>query len=309
MSKLSVIVPFVNEYPQLLFTVQSIYQDLHDRCDFEIIVINNFCDEVKAQGQVEDKSFEAVLAARAVNPWLKVLHYKNKLSHWQAKNLGVQNSTGDILWFCDAHCVVSRGTLWKMFEYYTRTHEEINGTLHLPLTYKLLESHKLIYKLVYNPDIGELHYSFTGYREPTDRPHYQVPCMSTCGMMITRKLYDGLGGWPELLGIYGGGENFINYTLAILGKTINIFGGNPLHHHGEKRSYSWYYDDYTRNRIIASYMFGGKKLAAKYTVHRKGKTTVNQNILNEVLIKCKDQREMIKSKQVISIEDWVKKWD
>lgn len=309
MSKLSVILPFVNEYPQVLFTIQSIANDLRDRVDFEIIAINNYCEEVKKQGREEDKSYEAVFAAQKANPWLKVLHYKEKLSHWQAKNLGVRNSTGDILWFCDAHCIVSRNSLWKMFEYYNMAHEELNGTIHLPLTYKLLESHKLVYKLVYNPEIGEVHYSFTGYGDLGDKPHYQVPCMSTCGAMITRQLFDELGGWPELFGIYGGGENFFNFTLAIFGKTVNIFKGNPLHHHGEKRGYSFYYDDYTRNRIIATYMFGGKEWAKKYAKHRKGSPTIIQNILNDVLSKCKDQREMIKKKQVMTIEEWIAQQD
>lgn len=317
MTKLSIVIPFCNEYPQILFTIQSIAQELRGRADFEIIAVNNYCDEVKKQGVKEDKGYEAVLASASVNPWLKVLHYKDKLSHWQAKNMGVQESFGKFLWFCDAHCMVSRSSLFKMFEYYRAMHDEIDGSIHLPLTYKILESRKLIYKLVYNESIGEVHYSFTGYRPCGDSNgapryfadnYYEVPCMSTCGMMITKDLYNLLGGWPKELGIYGGGENFINFTLAILGKSKNIFCGEPLFHHGDKRGYSFNYDNYTKNRIIATYMFGGEKWARKYAKHRKGSQVVIQKILNGVLHKCKDQREYIKSQQVISIEDWLKKW-
>lgn len=307
MAELSIIIPFVNEFPQVLFTVRSIETELRDRVDFEIIAINNYCSEVQKQGMVEDKSFEALLAAQKANPRLKVLHYQDKLSHWQAKNMGVQASTGKFLCFCDAHCAVSRDSLVNMFEYYKEMHKELNGTLHLPLTYKILENHKLIYKLVYNPEIAEVHYSFTGYRE-ADMPHYQVPCMSTCGMLITRDLYNQLGGWPKELGIYGGGENFSNFTLAILGKTTNIFCGNPLHHHGEKRCYSWNYDNYTKNRIIATYMFGGEKMARKYAMHRKGNPNALKEILEGVLATCKPHREFIKKNQVMTIEEWLGKW-
>jgi len=308
MAELSIVIPYCNEYPQVLFTIQSIAQELMGRVDFEIIAINNFCEEVVKQGREEDKSYEAVSASQKANPWLKSLHYKDKLSHWQAKNLGVQNSTGKFLWFCDAHCIVDRDALYNMFECYKKYHEMINGSIHLPLTYKLLESHKLIYKLVYTPEIAEVHYSFTGYKTPTTEASifYQVPCMSTCGMMITRDIYNQFGGWPELLGIYGGGENFLNFTLAVLGKTVNIFAGNALHHHGEKRGYHWNYDDYTRNRIIATYMFGGKHMAANFTANRKGRPESLKNIFNTVLEQCKDQREFIKSQQVISIQDWLK---
>lgn len=312
MAELSVIVPFCNEYPQVMFTLQSIAQELRGRVDFEVIAINNYCEEVIKQGSPEDKGYDTVLASERVNPWLRVLHYKEKLSHWQAKNLGVKESTGKFLWFCDAHCVVSRDSLYNMFMYYKGTHENLNGSLHLPLTYKILESHKLIYKLVYNKDIGEVHYSFTGYRfcdkENIFYDHYQVPCMSTCGMMITRDIYDQLGGWPKVLGIYGGGEHFINFTLAILGKSVNIFCGDPLFHHGEKRGYSWNYNDYTRNRIAATYAFGGKALACKYAKHRKGSPIVIQELLNSALCRCESHRDFIKRQQVISIEDWVKKW-
>lgn len=310
MAKLSVVIPFVNEYPQVLFTIQSVIQELQGLVDFEVIAINNYCEEVEKQGTKEDKGYEAVLACEKINPELKVLHYKNKLSHWQAKNLGVQESTGDFLWFCDAHCMISRRSLFKMFQYYKAYHEEINGSIHLPLTYKLLETRKLIYKLVYNPDIGEIHYSFTSYKNPEFLPaetfgHYQMPCMSTCGMMITKDLYNQLGGWPKELGIYGGGENFSNFTLAVLGKTVNIFCGKPLFHHGEKRGYSYYYDDYTKNRIVATYMFGGEKLARKYTKFRKGNPKVNQIILEGVLANCKAHREHIKKQQIMTIEEWI----
>ena len=310
MTELSVIIPVCNEFPQVLFTVQSIAQELRDRVDFEIIIINNYCNEVKKQGYPEDKSYEALLASERINPWLKVLHYKDKLSHWQAKNMGVKASTGQFLWFSDAHCIISRDALFHMLKFYKYNYEELNGTLHLPLTYKILESHKTLYKLIYQPEIGTVHYTLTGYRYGKEFNIAQVPCMSSCGCMMTRNFYNEIGGWPKELGIYGGGENFLNFTSAILGKTVNIFCGNqgdPLFHHGEKRGYSYNYDDYTKNRTVATYMFGGKKWAQKYIQHRKGNPEVNRNILNKVLESGREQREMIKTKQVMTIEEWVTK--
>lgn len=306
MPDLSVIIPFCNEYPQVMFTVQNIAQELRDRADFEIIAVNNYCDEVKAQGREEDKGHEALAACQRGNPWLKVLSYKEKLSHWQAKNMGVRESSAPFLWFCDAHCIVSRDSLFNMFSWYRDHHEQLDGTIHLPLTYKILEWHRLIYKLVAELGHGYVHYSFTPYR-PHDEP-FRVPCMSTCGMMMSRKLYDEVGGWPVELGIYGGGENFMNFTLAVLGKTVNIFPAEPLFHHGEKRGYHWNGDDYTRNLAIANYVFGGHNLAARFIEHRKGNKEVLQTILDDVLTKVAPHRQMIKAKQKISIEEWISQW-
>lgn len=306
MAELSVIIPFCNEYPQVMFTIQNIAQELRGRVDFEIIAIDNYCQEVADQDRERDKGGEAVAACTRGNPWLKYIKYEDKLSHWQAKNKGVANATGDILWFCDAHCIVSRGSLYGMFKYYQLCHEKLNGTLHLPLTYKILEWHRLIYKLVWEPENGEVRYSFSGYRD-SEKP-YRVPCMSTCGMMMTRELYDLVGGWPRELGIYGGGENFINFTLAVLGKAINIFPSAPLFHHGEKRGYHWNGDDYTRNRTIANYMFGGEAWARKFIEHRKGNPDRLREIIEDVFQNCENHRETIVSRQTITIEQWASNW-
>ena len=196
MPELSVIIPFVNEYPQIMFTIQSIAQELRDRVDFEIIAVDNSCKEVEAQGRQLDGSGSAISGSIEVNPWLRYIIYNEKLSHWQAKNKAVEASSSPILWFCDAHCMIGRNALFNMFSYYRNHHQALNGTLHLPLTYKILESRRLIYKLVNNLEpAGEVHYSFTPLRR-TDGP-FRVPCMSTCGMMMTREIYDDLGGWPK----------------------------------------------------------------------------------------------------------------
>lgn len=304
MSKLSVIVPFCNEHPQVLFTIQNIAQELRDRADFEIIAVNNYCDEVSKQNRIEDDAGDAIKSSVPGNKWLKYLTYTDKLSHWQSKNLAVKNSTGDILVFIDAHCIVARDALFKMFDYYSQHHEELNGTIHLPLTYKILESRKLIYKLQTDIDKGIVHYSFTGYRD-SDVP-YEVPCMSSCGSMMTRKIYDQINGWPTELGIYGGGENYLNFVLAILGKKKWIMPGGALHHHGDKRGYNWNATDFIRNRTIASYMYGGHELARKYIDNSKGDKQILDNIYNEVITKCQSHRNIIKAQQVINIEDWLK---
>ena len=303
--------PFCNEYPQVMFTVQCIGQELLGRVDFELIAVNNYCEEVAAQDREEDKGGITIKACQRGNPWLKYVEYTDKLSHWQSKNLGVKSSTGDILWFVDAHCMLSRDALFNMFNTYVKMEHELDGSLHLPLTYKILEWHRLIYKMVGEIEKGDLHYSFTGYRDNSANGNvpYEVPCMSTCGMMISRKIYDELGGWPVELGIYGGGENFINYTLAVLGKKKWIMAGDgTLFHHGEKRGYHWNGDDMIRNRFIANYMFGGDKWLSLMRDNRKGKKEVLQNIYKDVKAACEGHRKLIKSNQVISIEEWLSKW-
>jgi len=292
------------------FTVQAIYCELRDRCDFEIIVIDNHCLELDAQlqnsGRQRDNGGQ-YLSGLATNerPWLKYVAYDEKLSHWNAKNIGIAVSDGEYLWFCDSHCVPSPGSVVTMFDYYRRQ-DPSSGSIHLPLSYMLeCPGRELIYSLVSDQAHGIAHYTFARYRESQEV--YTVPCMSTCGMMISRKLMEDIGLWPKELGIYGGGEHFLNFTLAVLGKTISIFPSKPLYHYAAPRGYHWNYVDYHRNRCVASYIFGGEEWAYRYIMSIKGDKLFQESIFSTVVgsRSVVAHRKLIAGKQIIGIEEWL----
>lgn len=307
---LSVIVPFVNEHPQVLFTAQSILNELREsNIKFELIMIDNWCAEVEKQGRARDSGSGKIEGLSKTNAEMTYLHYDKKLSHWQSKNMGVRHSSGSVLWFCDSHCIVSPSALRTMFDYYLFNYNELHGTLHLPLSYMLEQpGRELIYKLSGDVEKREFHYSFTRYR-PSSR-HYRVPCMSTCGMMMSREIYEMLGGWPEELGIYGGGENFINFTMASMGLNVNIMPGKPLWHYAEKRGYHWNFDDYLRNRMIATFMFGGYEMLKTYVKFSKGNELQKQRILESVITKESIQahKEKITAHQTVDVVEWWNGW-
>jgi hypothetical protein len=310
MSKLSIIVPYCNEYPQVLFTLCGLRVELEQSdIDWEIISISNTST---------DKGFERVKAIQT--PRIKALEYNDKLSHWNAKNYGVVHSTGDILFFIDSHCILAKDALVNAYKYYTSHYEELNGTLHLPILYLgEINGRELEYKMVCNitedkqgldcnPKNGphNLHYVFTRHKHI--KPHHRVSCMSTCGMMMSREIFDKLGGWPSELGIYGGGENFINFTLGVMGYHINVFyTPNVVHHYAEKRSYSWNYNDWIRNRIIASYMCGGEEWSYIYAVNAKGRRNVLESLYSDVVEKCKKHREHVLPSIIMTPQEWVRK--
>ncbi|RLA80261.1 MAG: hypothetical protein DRG33_02675 [Deltaproteobacteria bacterium] len=300
----------VNEYPLICSTIRSIGEELGNDVDFEVIAVDNWCKEVADQGQKPDRGHTMVESMAKTIPWLRVLKYESKLSHWQAKNLAVQDSNSPFLFFCDAHVLPARDAIYEMFQYYKACFDELDGTIHLPLTYHLLEEKRLIYSLRYRPEKGEVHYTFAAARTSMPMKCYEVPCMSSCGMLMTRELYDLVGGWPKELGIYGGGENFINFVLSVLGKRKWIFGSRPLYHHGEKRGYKWNFWDYERNRIIATYLFGGVEFATRFVEYREKMPGGNKKwrILDDVLDTCKEHRALIKRRQVLTIDEWAKRW-
>ncbi len=350
-NKLSIIMPFAGEYPQNIFTVMSIYNQLVDTpIEWELIAVNNWCGQVAGQPDYIEKCPECnhqwkvtradanshrppyknpdpggsrMRSYSAIHPWLKYVEYKDKLSHWNAKNAGVAASTGDILFFIDAHCALPPNTLSDAYSHYAKHHKSLNGTLHLPIAYFLeLPHERLIYKLVAKPEIALYHYSFTRlntffavWQKKRKDGHtavpksIKVPCMSTCGMLMTRELFDLLGGWPKELGIYGGGENFINFTLAIMNKSVNIFMGRPLHHYAEKRGYNWYYTDHKRNQIIATYLFGGPERARMFSRHCKLDRKTAEKTVEGVIDSCQDHRAHVQQSQTQTIEEWYSQWE
>jgi glycosyltransferase involved in cell wall biosynthesis len=329
-SKVSVIVPFVNEWPQLAFTLRSIAENFTDWVDFEIVAVDNYCHEVHQQGKppdrghdrwvskgskeslyTEHKSGESqfteghIKAMVSQNTWLKYVKYDTKLSHWNAKNEGVKVSDGSILLFLDAHVVPSYNILPRSALAFQTMIDEGQqfDTLHLPLTYHVLENRRLSYKLIFDSKSGVAHYTFTRFDKSNQFFIEEVPCMSTCGMFMSRALFDRLGGWPSGLGIYGGGENYINFVLSILGSKKYIYPHGALHHHGDSRGYSFNWEDYHRNRMIATYCFGGEEWLERYQ-RSLGNNMVTRKMRDQALLSCKKRRERLKGIQVMGIDEW-----
>jgi glycosyltransferase involved in cell wall biosynthesis len=339
MLKVSVIIPFVNEWPQIVFTLRSVKEELEGVCDYEIIAIDNWCKEVEDQGIVPDRGHDHyhhqnrgvggmymtpdqmegykfvaghIFAQSKANDWLKCVKYNEKLSHWNSKNVGVKAASGDLLIFLDAHVVPSRYSLRFAIQNYNREFQNnpswMFNTVHLPLSYHILESKRLIYKLVYEPHKGNAHYSFTTYRGNCENWCFEVPCMSTCGMIMHKELFRLLGGWPEIMGIYGGGENFINFTMAILGfeKYVSTYG--TLHHHGDKRDYHYNWNDYHRNRMTATAIFGGREMLHKYQTTLGGSSQVTEKLAQEAWDGSEKHRNILSYLPKISMAEFAAKW-
>lgn len=350
----SVIVPYCQEWPQVAFTLRAIHEELIG-IPHEVIAVDNFCQHALRQmhnvwkksgvpryideghdrpndktkeppspewldqllaGELEEYAGSRVRGMTKVAKWLRYVRYSEKLSHWNAKNAAVRASSGRLLLFLDAHIVPGRGSLSGMVAAYEPWCEEHGpGSLHAPLTYHILEEHKLIYRLKHNPDIGELHYAFSGYPSAWDtverRPH-EVSCMSCCGVMISREIYDQLGGWPGEMGIYGGGENFLNFTMAVLGMKHWVMAGPPVHHYATHRGrgYHFEYADHKRNQAIAAYMYGDlPKLEAFCFRHPKHKSAPEfySQLVEDIASSptCQAQRDWIKSQQKMEIDEWI----
>lgn len=340
--ELSVIIPFCNEVPQVVFTIQSIIEELEGFCDYEILAVDNMSSdylrcttdvtltgEKKKTITVGDKPLSYPLRQRAyfqnhkgqINTWffrtkkVRYLQYDKKQGHWNAKNHGIENSTGKFIFFVDAHCIMKRDSLRHMVEFLRNPPEEKIGGVHAYINY-MLDSKSLEYM----PQRGKMFgYKFCTHqseeyfedgirklRFPT-KP-YKVCVMSTCGMMCPRTVIDELGGWHPEFGIYCGGEGYMNYKQSTCGYHHWIHPKAWCWHWADKRGYTWNHPDYVRNEQIAAYVCGGHK-ALQFCIDGRGDNEPINAIARDVVEKCTAEREFIKSRQVETLDEYWDRWE
>jgi hypothetical protein len=247
--------------------------------------------------------------------WLTYVHYDEKLSHWNAKNAAVAAARGRLLYFVDGHVAPGAGSLrWPVTLYEDWIAKHGPGCFHTPLTYHILEDKKLVY--AFRPELEKwfLGYRFCSYPahwdcfSPENPIPQEVACGSLCGMLTSRELYDRIGGFPKALGIYGGGENFWNFTRATLGARAWVVPGNPLHHYGNTRGYHWLDGDFKKNQAVAAFMYGGQKWLEGFCRHHDKYDRDRdffERLITEIPAECAEHRAHIVGQQSKEIEAWI----
>ena len=318
MKKVSVIMPYCNEVPQVIFTVQALVEELHGFCDYEIILVDNLSDPIVTcktetrEWPVRSRNFLNGPKG-PMNTWLfrqgfiKNLIFDDKKGHWNAKNYGIANSTGKYLFFLDAHCIMKRDSLRKMITFAEELDErkEKWGGIHAYINY-MLDSHRLEYKV----QRKTFSYQFCSAQPGRTEP-YKVCVMSTCGMLSPRSVFDTLGPWHPELGIYGGGESYINWKQSTCGYHHWIHNEAECWHYAEKRGYAWNQTDFVRNSFIAAYVVGGDQFLDEQVALRKQKERegVIDELAQYVREKCKPERDFIETQQVETFEQYITRWE
>ena len=140
--EVSVIIPFVNEGSNVIFTTQAMIEELDGFCKYEIILVDNMSHDhlIMKSGdreyptysrdfffhppkgatpeQIADKKTWSKISTMFFRKGVvKYFTYDLKQGHWNAKNHGIQNSTGKYILFLDAHCIMKRDSVRKMVQF------------------------------------------------------------------------------------------------------------------------------------------------------------------------------------------------
>ncbi|HUU88909.1 MAG TPA: glycosyltransferase family 2 protein [Candidatus Glassbacteria bacterium] len=299
----SVIFTSANEYPKICYAVQSVINELDGYCDYEIAMVDN-CSTDKTQDHF----------SRLKNRKVKYMRYDDKQSHWCAKSYGVAHTTGKYVFFLDSHAVIGRDSIRNMMEFLDKKEAagEKVGAVHC--------YHNAI--MMYQPKEYELKFGKLAYRFMTGQnillgkteDPYQIGVATTDGMMVPRKVFEDLGTWHPEFGVRAGGEAYMNFKHSTCGYPHYMHPKANFYHFKE-RGYKYVhpYSDWARNNFICGYVCGGEEwldnVYKTYVGRRKITKETGDAFRADVMEKCKEEMEFIKSRQEISLTDYFNKWE
>jgi hypothetical protein len=246
MSSISVVVPHRGNPIGLWATLHSVVLD-SEKFSPEIVVVSN--------GEplpLESKECISTLAKVC-----KVVHFHTDepMSPPEARQKGVDISTGDNLYFFDNHCLVDKG-------YFIRAEYDLNergiDILHSSTRFNLGEQTHYHYKL-------KLDYNFWGESclIPDDdlRP-YPIAVGGHGGFAVKKSAWKEIGGYGpnSVLQGYGGEEVIFDLKAWMYGYQVHL---DPLlihYHYAGSRGYSRHYtDEYYTNMLACAHVIGGEK--------------------------------------------------
>jgi glycosyltransferase involved in cell wall biosynthesis len=224
--KISVILTARNEFPIVVGTMLSFYEELvHFDYPFEFVLVDNLSTDSTAE------IFEDRFRRWVKNGLLKVVRYNDRGANVLVRNIGARHATGDLLVISDAHNSVKTGTVDRI----ARGWQEHGGLWHSAHNiwgdtsdircygYKLMLEEKFWGNMSRHLPPS----AFVDGRPRDPRPlkedelqPYNVPMASHCCIFVGREEYLDFGGYCEKFRVYGGGEPYLDLKWWLFGSKV-----------------------------------------------------------------------------------------
>ncbi|NDI35766.1 glycosyltransferase [Chengkuizengella sediminis] len=198
-SFISIVIPVRNESDRLIGTIKSIMENSVTACEKEFIIVDDASDDPFYEKMVDEVSEVCV----------KVFRLNEHVGIPRARNYGVSMAQGDIVFITDAHVHFSKG--WDSFV--------LNN----------IEDNKIIAATICDPKSNFKGYGshlvvpFVGIRWnqklDVDRSPF-VQIASSAGTVLTKKLFERIGGYDQGMMIYGGDEPEFSIRAWLSGAEI-----------------------------------------------------------------------------------------
>jgi glycosyltransferase involved in cell wall biosynthesis len=221
--KLSIVCRFRSEYPILLSTMYSLFEDaLASGYPFELIMVDNMSDDM-ASDVLEDR-----FRRWTKDKTLKVVRYTEKASTWCAINAGWAAADGDILVVADAHISVRRGTLALL----ANGAAEHGGIWH-PAVQLWGDTEEIVNGYGFDLRLCEKFWGNPCRYPPPDRKRgdvWKIPMAGACLYAVSREEVTRYGLYHPAFRAYGGGEPYLAMKWWLNGSSVWCHSGGLVRH-------------------------------------------------------------------------------
>lgn len=299
----SVIIPARNEFPQIVFTVQSIINDLEsflEPSEFEIIIVSNCpSDEVYPRRALGGTTDYLMPRGMYWNRMLKVVYDPIAGNH-SARNKGVEVARGEYVFFSDAHMSYKRGFFQEMIKAIDATGGIAHGTIGWLGAYPVGSSMGYQYTM----KLGEEIKGTWNNRKLVD-DYFYISLQGHCCLGVKRKQFIEFDGYPAYHRCYGGGEFYLDMKWWLFGSTVCVVPKAIGYHLCAPRGYSYNHDDYLHNVLAIGLAIGADEWAERAYINwcRKGTPEVMAKIWADAKRETVEDAKFIASKRVKTFND------
>lgn len=277
----SIVISARNEFPQIVFTIQSIINDLETFLtpdEWEIIVVSNCSDDERTWRFVAERG----------------LHYHGDVrfildpiaGNVTSRNKGAKIAKGKYLVFSDAHMSYPLGTFKRLLETIKESGGIVHGTVQWLGGYKPSQP-----SVQYSLKIGEKLWGTWNMALVKEDDWFYIPCSGHCFLGVEREQFLSFGGYNGYFRCYGGGELYLALKWWMLGKPVVVDPRIVSYHLSAGRGYSYHQDDLIHNMMLLGYALNADALGERVYIRYLDKSGVNREHLNKLHDQAKREAE------------------
>ncbi len=290
----SVIIPTLNEGPNLWFTIHCLKIIWDWRPDeHELIVVDN--------GSTDNTV--SFLQDPVLGKFVRLVE-TDAPGAGSARQVGAGVASGDVLFFLDAHVLVPPTFFSKALS--TMRQPEIwerMGAMHFPIGWNggpgdALATH---YRLTLDSNFWGDHVvgNFEDVTEIASAGHAAVA--------VRRDHFESVRGYHAPFVEYGGEETYLDLKLARFGYRNYVCPSTYILHCSQRRQmYHWSNDTLFRNQVVAAYTVGGEHWAQKLLDGHLVKQGWNPDIVRRLYAKAietaKEDHDFIQANALYTLE-------
>ena len=300
--KVSVIISARNEFPQIVFTIQSIINDLETFLspkDFEIILVDNGSTDNTQDPNIKGTSDFLRCRGMFNDRVLRIL-FDPVAGNVSARNKGVEIAQGEYIFFSDAHMSYKFGSFKAMI----KAIDESGGIVHPAIDWLGAYPSEPGYQ--YTMKLGEKIWgTWTKYKVADT--WFAIPMCGHCCLGMKREQFEKFRGYNPYFRCYGGGEMYLDLKWWLMGGKSVCEPSAVGYHLSAGRGYSYHNDDLMHNMMLCAYTLGGLEWAERTFITYLNKPGVRKEKVKELyrqaLEEGKEDYEWIRQNAIMSLDD------